>query len=178
MEDVRLIKPGVEYAEEIMAYKREFLNTGDRMNGSGGLENIDDPGEWIDRCRLFENRETLPGPDFVESEQFMLVRKTGNKVLGMISFRHYLNDYLAEYSGHIGYSVRPSERRKGYAVKMLALCLDWCREYGLEKVLITCMTGNEASRRTILRSGGVYERTTWLEKENVDMERYWITLTP
>jgi predicted acetyltransferase/ubiquinone/menaquinone biosynthesis C-methylase UbiE len=148
------------------------------MNGSGGLEKFDDPGKWIDRCRLFEKRETLPNPDFVETEQFMLDRKDDGKVLGMISFRHSLNEYLAEYGGHVGYSVRPSERRKGYAGRMLAMCLERCIRFGLEKVLITCMAGNEASRKTILRAGGIYERTTRLEQENVDMERYWITLDP
>lgn len=176
MEHLFLVKPGIEYAEEIIAYKKEFLNTEDRLNGCGGLEQFNDPGEWIKRCALWEKPETLPGPGLVTAEQFMMVREPDKKVLGMIQFRHSLNEYLAEYGGHIGYSVRRSERRRGYSKKMLAMCLDKCRERGLKKVLITCMAGNEASRRTILASGGVYERTTHLDSENVDMERYWIAL--
>ena len=178
MENLILVKPCMEYAGEIMAYKQEFINTEDRMNGSGSLDKFDDPLEWIDRCRLFEKRETLPNQDFVETDQYMLVRKEDDKVLGMINFRHYLNDYLAEYGGHIGYSVRRSERRKGYGGTMLALVLKKCLDYGLDKVLVTCMSGNEPSRRTILRAGGIYERTAHLESENVDMERYWINLEP
>ena len=176
MENVILIKPCAEYADEIIVYKKEFENTGDRMNGSGGLDSINDPLEWIDQCRLYKKRETLPKPDKVETDQYMLVRKDDKKVLGLINFRHYLNDYLAEYGGHIGYSVCPSERRKGYATKMLVLVLRKCLEYGLEKALVTCMAGNEASRKTILKAGGIYDRTTHLESENVDMERYWIPL--
>ncbi|MCL2479809.1 MAG: bifunctional GNAT family N-acetyltransferase/class I SAM-dependent methyltransferase [Treponema sp.] len=176
MENVILVKPDMEYAAEIMAYKNEFLVSGDRLNGCAGLEEFDDPEKWIERCRMLENLQTLP-PDRVLAEEFMLVTDD-KKVLGMINFRHFLNDYLAEYAGHIGYSVRPSRRRSGYAGKMLAMCLDRCRQAGLDKVLLTCMSTNEGSRRTILGAGGVYERTTHKADDNTDMERYWIYLDP
>ena len=72
--------------------------------------------------------------------------------------------------------MRPDERRKGYASWMLAQALDYCRSQGLEKVLITCLDTNEASRRTILHAGGVYESTEHEPDENRDLERYWIAL--
>ncbi|MCL2832051.1 MAG: bifunctional GNAT family N-acetyltransferase/class I SAM-dependent methyltransferase [Treponema sp.] len=176
-ENLILVKPDAKYSQEILAYKKEFENSTDRMNGAGGLEKYDDPIKWIELCRLLEKQETCP-PDRVESDQYMLVRAGDGKVLGMINFRHWLNEYLAEYGGHIGYSVRKSERLKGYAKKMLGLCLQRCRQAGLSKVLLTCMSGNEGSRKTILGAGGVYERTTRLDSEDVDMERYWIYLDP
>ena len=107
----------------------------------------------------------------------MLVREEDGKIVGMIDIRHTLSPYLEKYGGHIGYSVAPDERRKGYAALMLKMALPKCRELGIEKVLITCISGNEGSRKTILKNGGVYESTVDEPDEGVRLERYWITLT-
>lgn len=80
------------------------------------------------------------------------------------------------YGGNIGYSVRPSERRKGYAKWMLSQALVYCRKIGMSKVLINCLEKNEGSRRTILANGGKYESTIYVPGENVNLERYWIEL--
>ena len=176
MEKLLLVRPGSEYADEISAYRQESLDDDSHISGSSGLDRFENPLEWIERSRLYESKETLPGAEWVVSDQFMLVRESDSRVLGLINLRHYLNDYLEEYGGHIGYSVRPDERRKGYAKIMTLMCFDRCREIGLERVLVTCKTDNEASRKTIFSLGGVYDRTTHSDSENVDLERYWISL--
>lgn len=95
----------------------------------------------------------------------------------MIDVRHYFNDFLAKYAGHIGYSVCPSERRKGYAAAMLRETLPYCKEIGLKKVMISCADDNMGSRKTILKNGGVYDSTVFYPDGNEYLERYWIDLT-
>ena len=79
----------------------------------------------------------------------------------MIDLRYELNDYLRNYGGHIGYSIRPTEKRKGYNKINLYLCLLKAQEYGLEKVLITCADYNEGSKNTIKSVGGIFEKNTF-----------------
>ncbi len=175
MEQLILIKPTSEYSEQIKEYRREFLDSGDSMDGTGSLRRMEDPLAFIQKCKDYEMPETLP-EGRVLATQFMLVRKSDDRLLGMIQVRHYFNDYLEKYAGHIGYSVRPSERRKGYAKEMLKMALPFCREIGLDKVLITCIGGNIGSEKTILANGGVYESTVHEPNENIDLKRFWIKL--
>ena len=97
-----------------------------------------------------------------------------NKLVGMIDIRHKLNEYLLNYGGHIGYSVRKSERRKGYATEMLKLALEKCKELNIKRVLITCDKNNIASACTILKNGGEFENEI-IDGHEVT-QRYWINL--
>jgi predicted acetyltransferase len=91
-------------------------------------------------------------------------------VIGFLQLRHTLNDYLLEEGGHIGYSIRPTYRRRGHATRALGLALDRARELRLDRVLVTCDDGNLISAKTIESQGGV------LEDVRADKRRYWITL--
>lgn len=175
MENLIILRPSAEYAQQITESKQEYLAAGSSMDGCGSLRRTDDPIEFIENCALEENPDTCPA-QLVPATQFMLVRKTDNKVLGFLQIRHELNNYLSEFGGHIGYSVRPSERRKGYAKEMLRMVLPYCREIGLDKVLVTCVENNIASEKTITANGGVYESTVHEPSENVDLKRFWIAL--
>ena len=173
-EEYFLTEPSKEYVEEILSYRREFEESDSSMDGTGELKKLSDPYEWIRLSKEGKNKETVI-EGLVIATQFMYVRKKDNRIVGMIQLRHELNDHLREFGGHIGYSVRPSERRKGIAKRMLKNCLNFARELGLKEVLLTCGTGNEASRRTILANGGKYASTA-KESDKKSFERYWISI--
>jgi len=173
MSNPTLVKPSEEYIGAIRAYRQELLDYNSPFDGCGGLMDFEDVAAWVTQCRLFETEETKPNPDWVIAEQFMLVRD--GRVLGMLNFRLELNDFLAECGGHIGYSIRPTERRKGYAKTMLALALKECpRGLGVSRVLLTCKADNAGSYKTIEACGGQFERMTQMDGQ--DLKRYWIEI--
>lgn len=175
-ENVILVKPDASYAEEIRSYREEMLLAGSSMDGTGSLRRVEDPLEWLRQNTRMECRENLP-ENKVPATQFVLTASDSKRIYGMLQVRHELNEYLQKFAGHIGYSVRPTERRKGYAKKMLKLALKFCKEeLGLNHVMVSCLVENEASRRTILACGGVFEEKVYEHIEHVWLEKYWISL--
>lgn len=173
---MKFMEPSGEYSRQIQAYRQEFRDCGDSMDGTGGLSQTEDIETWIEQCRLFQDPALVP-KGLVPATQYIYVREDDQKIVGMLQIRHELNDYLAKYSGHIGYSVVRSERRKGYASQMLRLALSECRKRGIDRVLVSCGKDNIASRRTILSCGGVYESTVYEPDKKIFLEKYWIDVS-
>ena len=175
MEEFILLRPTSEYASQIIEYRHEFLDAGDSMDGSGPLRRFENPEEYIKICAEYEDPEKVPS-HLAPATQFFFIRKSDNKLVGMIQVRHRFNDYHEKYAGHIGYSVRPSERRKGYAKEMLEMVLPFCCKIGIDTVMITCIDGNIGSEKTILANGGIYESTIHEPNSDRNLKRFWITL--
>lgn len=97
-----------------------------------------------------------------------------NIFVGAVNIRHYLNEAMLLNGGHIGDGIRPSERRKGYATKMISLALEECKKLGIDKVLMVCDKNNIGSAKSIMNNGGVLENEVVVN--GVTEQRYWITL--
>jgi len=173
---LKLVRPTHKYADQVMQYKEDMLANNDSFDGCAGLEEVRSFSEWID----FGNRlKKKYGEGYVPSEVFLGVRIEDEKVVGIIDYRHPLSPFLLQYGGNIGYSVLPSERRKGYAGEMLKLMLPVCREFGENRILLTCDKTNNASRQAIVKNGGILENEI---KDEVGLgkcgiiQRYWIAL--
>lgn len=177
MDEIKLIKPTIEYADDIMQFRQEIFDAKDTdaFAGCGNLENCETAQQWIDTITLMENPDTCP-EGRVSANIFIAVRISDNKIVGVIDLRHHLgNPVLRTWGGHFGYIVRPSERKKGYAKEMVRLNLEKCKELGLHKVMITCDRNNIASERTILANGGIFE--TEVPVDDGFTKRFWVTIT-
>lgn len=124
--------------------------------------------EWLKNNQDHEMGINLP-EGWVPDIQLVAFSKDGQAV-GFLNIRLCLNDFLLEEGGHIGYSIRPSERGKGYAKEALRQGLQVAKEKNIKKALVTCSVENPASRAVIVSNGGVFE-----DVRN-GVERYWIDL--
>jgi predicted acetyltransferase len=151
--------PSKKRQDDALAYLREFIESGSEINGMGWLDKIEDYNEWLKFVSDYHEGVNLR-EDHVRSSEYFLIRKKDDKIVGMVNIRHELNDYLNEHGyGHIGYGIRPDERRKGYAVIQLKLALEKCRQLGIKQVHVGCAEDNIGSKRTIEKNGGrLYKR--------------------
>ena len=168
---LRLIVPSLEDRNFALDYRQEhFVNNESHIHGSAGLIHADDYESWLERITACQ---TVAPPGFVTGITFFAV--VDGYIVGTLSIRHYLNDALLKTGGHIGFGVRPSERRKGYGSKILALALIECRALGIEKALVTCDKSNTASAKTIINNGGILENEFTEDNGNI-VQRYWIAI--
>ena len=154
MEHLKHVWPSMEYKEDSINYIKEHYECNSQIHGVSGLNRyLDDYEGWLEKLEYYKSIE--PNEEWVPSESYLLVREEDNKVVGMINLRLVLNESLKKFGVHIGYSIRPSERKKGYNKINLYLMLKRCCEIGLDEVLLDCSVDNPGSYKTMESLGGV-----------------------
>jgi predicted acetyltransferase len=178
-ERLELAAPATRWEAAYLAFLDDFEAAGEqRIPAASGVALArSDFAAFVQRLQEDERGVNLK-PGIGQSSQFWLLRHDvyGATVLGVSHLRHALTPALEDVGGHIGYSIRPSERRRGYGTRILALTLPHARALDLERVLITCDTDNIGSARVIERNGGVLASEGHSALVETRVSRYWITL--
>lgn len=176
MNDIKLVKVSAEYAEKILEYREEFpvermrvTYDPDRIPGLDHLEEYENVYEWLQFCEEMSGKITW----------YVSIRESDHKIVGFLVLRHKLeyDDDDIDFASNIGYSIRPSERRRGYAKEQLRLGLQKAKELGLEKVRIVCRDINIGSNKTILANGGKYVDTIHGQESGLNINRYDILIS-
>lgn len=179
MERFYLEEPSLERKDEIIEYLDEFIKYNSNINGTGSLDKIYDGytfEEALERCLNMKNEEYAKSINRVPGKTFLLIRKNDNKIVGTINIRWNLSEKMLEFGGHIGYGIRPTERRKGYNKIQLYLVLLEAQKLNLDKVMLDCSVDNLGSDKTIKALGGILERCELDESDNTMTNVYWINV--
>ncbi len=179
MERFYLEEPSLERKDEIIEYLDEFIKYNSNINGTGSLDKIYDGytfEEALERCLNMKNEEYAKSINRVPGKTFLLIRKNDNKIVGTINIRWNLSEDMLKFGGHIGYGIRPTERRKGYNKIQLYLVLLEVQKLNLDKVMLDCSVDNLGSDKTIKALGGILERCELDESDNTMTNVYWINV--
>ena len=164
---IRLVRPTEQLKEQAIKFRQEFFDNHEMViNGSELLDQTESYEDWLKAVTANTNIETV-NASWVVTDTFFAVDEK-DKIVGIIDLRHTLNDFLKDL-GNCGYSVRPSERKKGYATEMLRLLLPIAANAGMKELYLSVERDNEASIKTIVKNGGKHERSFEFEGEQADI---------
>lgn len=171
------VLPAQEHEKAAAAYIGEFWACGSPINGTGSLDTFlaeSTYAKWLARLRAQIDIANTPA-ERVPSYTYFYMRRLDGKIVGMVNIRLALNHFLRTQGGHIGYSICPSERGKGYATRMLGETLAFLAPIGLTRIILTCGDGNLASARVIEKCGGKLEEIFYSAAFDEVIRRYTIT---
>lgn len=172
---MKLVVPDIAYKDKVKEYIQEFIDAGSSIDGTDQTDALlvsHNYDKWLDEVSK-QSDPSVKIPGQVDASTFLYVREEDDAIVGMVNIRYGLNAYLYMEGGHVGFSVRPSERGKGIATDLLGDALIFCRLIGLNKVLIVCEKDNIASACVIQKCGGVLENEVKGQSGRIN-QRYWI----
>jgi predicted acetyltransferase len=168
----QLMRPSAQFERSHASFIAEVLDRGEKLVPYVLAEVGDNFADYL--AMLERNARGIDLPHgHVPSSTFWLLDDAG-EIVAVSHLRHALTESLLSYGGHIGFGVRPSARRQGYATETLRQTLSEARKLGIDDVLVTCDKGNIASARTIVSNGGVFSGEEYLEAHSSVVQRYWI----
>ena len=179
MEKFYLEEPTIKRKDEIIEYLDEFDKYNSDLNGVGSLDKIYDGYTFeqaLSRCLKMKDEQYARSVNRCPSKTFLLIRDNDNKIVGTINVRWNLTKEILRFGGHIGYGIRPTERRKGYNKINLYLGLIEAKKLGLDKVMLDCAITNIGSDKTIKALGGILERSEVDPYDNELTNVYWINV--
>ena len=175
---MKLVFPTIEYKEKAIDFINEFYEYGSAINGSGSLDwflKESTYEEWLVKVMRYIDIANIPKPG-VPALTYFYVREEDDNIIGMVNIRLALNDFLRKEGGHIGYCVRPTERRKYYATDMLTRAIDVCGAIGINEVLLSCDKDNAASAGVIRKCDGLLKDELYSETFGENIQMYAIRL--
>ena len=172
MKKIHLEQIGLKHKNEIIRIKKEYDDNKEDYNGAFFIKDFDNYSELISRLDNYANG-IMDNPNYVPYTCYVALTEEG-KIVGLGSLRHELNDYLNQFGGHIGYSVVPSQRKKGYGTRILKLLLKEAKNKNIKDVLLTCGIDNIGSAKVIENNKGVLENK--IEHDDKVTCRYWIKM--
>ncbi|BFT72279.1 GNAT family N-acetyltransferase [Paenibacillus sp. P36] len=172
---IRLVQPSAEYKDEYISFYEDWIASGEDIVPWTVEKEPYDFTVMLNFLYSQDSEEKITDGRFVPHSTYWLLDDDSGMIIGAANLRHRLNEKLLNSGGHIGYGIRPSARRKGYATQLLALTLERMKEMGLNNVLLVCDKGNVASERTILKNGGKFE-SEYVEDHGNVVRRFWIQI--
>lgn len=170
---MKLVNPTIKYKDSYLELVKAAKVNGDISEMGNAYRENESFDTMVKRLKDRTQGKNIAKLDVPSSMKWII---ENGELVGTIDLRHVLNKNYFERLGHIAYYIHPQKRNRGYATKALSLAIKWYRKMPINKILITCYSDNEASKKVILNNGGVFEKATQDKQSNKTINRYLISI--